>query len=123
MGTVTDAISQNLDELTAKAITSLNRASEDLVAWCDLVRDPEKPWAFRWAKDSTRDANVAACNYILQATHWCGVLDRVLTPEQKQQGAAWIRSMQDEGGDTYTDPALAGRKPPAWNDDEETWPQ
>ncbi len=122
MGTVTDAINQDLGELTEKAIGSLNRASEDLVVWCDEVRDSEKPWAFRWAKDSTRGANVAACNYIMQATSWCGVTDRVLTPEQKRQGAAWIHSMQDEGADTYTDPELVGRKPPAWNDDQENWP-
>ena len=41
MGTVTEAINQDLDELTTKAITSLKRASEDLVSWVDLVRDPE----------------------------------------------------------------------------------
>jgi len=75
MGTVTDAINQDLGELTEKAITSLNRASADLVAWCDAVRDPEMPWAFRWAQESTRGANVAACNYILQATSWCGAAD------------------------------------------------
>ena len=122
MGTVTDAIDQDLGKLTEKAIGALNRAAEDLVAWCDEVRDPEMPWAFRWAKESTRPGNVAACNYILQATSWCGVTDRVLTPEQKRQGAAWIHSLQDEGADTYTDPALVGRKPPSWNDAEENWP-
>jgi len=121
MGTVTDAVSQDLDELTTKAITSLRRSSEDLVAWCDLVRDPLKPWAFRWSKDSVRDANVGACNYILQAASFCGVLDRVLTPQQKKQGAAWIRSLED-GENTYSDPALLDRKPPAWDDSAENWP-
>ena len=56
MGTVTAAVEQELGDLTEKAIISLNRASEDLVAWCDVVRDPEMPWAFRWAEESTRVA-------------------------------------------------------------------
>jgi hypothetical protein len=121
MGTVTEALNQDLDELTAKATDSLARASEDLVAWCDVVRDPEKPWAFRWAEESVRGANVAACNYILQAASWCGVLDRVLTPEQKKQGAKWIRSMED-GENTFTDPSLIARKPSDWDDNAENWP-
>lgn len=121
MGAVREAIGKDLDELTAKAIDALNRASEDLVVWCDEVREPDQPWAFRWAKESVRPANVGACNYILQATSWCGVLDRVLTAEQKKEGVRWIRSMQD-GEDTYTDPALVARKPPAWNDADENWP-
>ncbi len=39
MGTVEDTVEQDLGELTEKATGSLNRASEDLVAWCDVVRD------------------------------------------------------------------------------------
>jgi hypothetical protein len=121
MGTVADAINQDLGELTAKAVTSLGRAAEDLVAWCDVVRDSEKPWAFRWAKESVRGANVAACTYILDAARRCGVLDQILTPEQKKQGGEWIKSLE-VGENVYTDPVLLERKPPAWNDDEERWP-
>jgi hypothetical protein len=121
VGTVTDAINQNLDELTAKAIASLNRASEDLAAWVDLVRDPEEPWAFRWSRESVRGANVGATNYILQAASFSGVLDRILTPEQKKQGTEWIGSLE-VGKNTYTDPALVDRKPPNWDDNAENWP-
>jgi len=121
MGTVADAVRQDLNELTEKAVASLDRAAEDLVAWCDVVRDPEMPWAFRWAAESVRGANVGACNYILQAASWCGVLDRVLTPEQKRRGAEWIRSLEIEKN-AFADPALLDRKPPAWNDEEENWP-
>ncbi len=87
MGAVAEAHEQDLDELTGRAVESLNGASEDLVSWVDLVRDPEKPWALGWSRESVRGANVAATNYILQTAAFCGVLDRVLTPEQKQQGA------------------------------------
>lgn len=107
--------------MTAKAVISINRATEDLVAWCNLVRDPEKPWAFRWSKESVRDSNVGACNYILAAARRCGVLDRISTPEQKRQGAEWIRSLS-VGENTFSDPALVNRKPPNWNDAEENWP-
>ena len=121
MGTVTEAINQDLDELTTKAITSLKRASEDLVSWVDLVRDPEKPWALGWSKKSVRGANVAATNYILQTAAFCGVLDQVLTPQMKRQGAAWIRSLEVEEN-VFADPALLERKPPAWDDGQENWP-
>ena len=121
MGTVTEAINQDLDELTTKAITSLKRASEDLVSWVDLVRDPEKSWALGWSKESVRGANVAATNYILQTAAFCGVLDQVLTPQMKRQGAAWIRSLEVEEN-VFADPALLERKPPAWDDGQENWP-
>ena len=121
MGTVTEAINQDLDELTTKAITSLKRASEDLVSWVDLVRDPEKPWALGWSKKSVRGANVAATNYILQTAAFCGVLDQVLTPQMRRQGAAWIRSLEVEEN-VFADPALLERKPPAWDDGQENWP-
>jgi hypothetical protein len=121
MGAVADAINQDLDDLTTNAIASLRRASEDLVAWVDVVRDPEKPWALGWAKESARGANVAATNYILQTASFCGVLHRVLTPEQKQQGTAWIRSLA-VGENVYVDPALLDRKPPDWDDCQENWP-
>jgi hypothetical protein len=121
MGTVTDAISRDLDTLTADAVDALNRASEDLVAWCDVVRDPQMPWAFGWAKESVRGANVAATAYILGAAERCGVLDRALTPEQKARGIEWIASLE-VGEDIYTDPALLDRKPPNWRDDRENWP-
>ena len=52
MGTATDAIRQDLEDLTISAIASLNRASEDLVSWVDLVRDAERPWALGWSKES-----------------------------------------------------------------------
>jgi len=121
MGTVTDSQQFDLDELTEKAIASLKRASEDMVVWANQVRDPEKPWAFRWSKESTRGANVGACNYILQTARFAGVLDRILTPEQKEQGADWIRSLETEKN-IYVDPALVDRKPPNWEKSGENWP-
>jgi len=121
MGAVADAHKHDLGELTGKAVESLNRASEDLVSWVDLVRAPAKPWAFGWSRESVRGANVGATNYILQAAALSGVLDRVLTPEQKRQGAAWIHSLEVEEN-VYADPALLDRKPPAWDDSQENWP-
>lgn len=121
MGTVADALKNDLGDMTVEAVRSLDRAAEDLVAWADLVRDPDKPWAFRWAKDSVRGANVAACNYILAAASRCGVLDRVLTSRQKQQGSDWIHSLEERDS-VFTEPALLDRKPPNWRDERESWP-
>jgi hypothetical protein len=121
MGTVTEALKEDLSVLEGKAIGALNRASEDLVAWVDLVRDPEKPWAFRWAEKSVRGANVGACTYILEAAIRCGVLDQILTHEQKRQGSDWIHSLE-VGENVFTDPALVDRKPPKWKDEQENWP-
>ena len=121
MGTVADALQPELDAIAGRAVESLDRAADDLVAWVDLVRDPEKPWAFRWAGDSVRGANVAACNYILEAATRCGVLDRILTPEQKRQGSGWIHSLELEDN-VFTDPVLLERKPPEWDDSQEKWP-
>jgi hypothetical protein len=43
---------------------------------------------------------------------FCGVLDQVLTSELKQQGAAWIRSLDVEEN-VFADLALLNRKSPA----------
>jgi hypothetical protein len=108
-------------ELENRTIEALSKAADDLVSWMDIVRDADAPWRFRWAKESVRNSNVAATNYILAAAQRCGVLDQVLTPEQKQKGVEWIRSLElDEN--VYTEPALLNRKPPDWTDDEESWP-
>ena len=72
MGTLIDAQRVSLGELIDKAIVSLNRATEDMVAWVEAIRDPEMPWAFRWAPESVRGANVGATNYILAAANRCG---------------------------------------------------
>ncbi len=121
MGTVADACKQDYDVLEAKAVATLNKAAEDLASWIELIRDPEMPWAFRWAVESTRGANVAATSYILGTAKSWGLTDRVLSAEQRKGGAEWIRSLEAPEN-TFSDPALLDRKPPAWNDDDEAWP-
>ena len=115
------AADETYEGLESRAVDSLCKAAEDLVTWVDLVRDPDAPWRFRWAKESVRDANVAATNYILGAAQRCGVLDRVLTADQKAGGVDWISSLE-VGENVYTEPALLDRKPPKWRDDQENWP-
>ena len=108
-------------DLEDRAVAALNKASDDLIYWMDVVRDAEAPWRFRWSNESVRNANVAATNYILQTARTCGVLDQVLTPEQKRMGVDWIRSLEVDDN-VYSDPALLDRKPPQWRDDQENWP-
>ena len=121
MGTVSDACRDDYEALEREAITSLNTAAEDLVHWVELIRDPHAPWAFRWAPESVRDANVAATYCILDTAERCGVLDRILSADQKDAGAEWIHSLEEDE-DVYTDPVLLSRKPPAWDDSQEAWP-
>lgn len=49
MGAVADARNEDYRALEERAVASLSRVAEDLVEWVELVRDPEMPWAFRWA--------------------------------------------------------------------------
>ena len=121
MGTVADACGQDYASLEDGAVAALERAAAELVTWVELIRDPHAPWSFRWAPDSTRSANVAATHYILGAAERCGVLDRVLSAEQKYKGAEWIHSLE-EGEDVFNDPALLESKPSAWDDSQEAWP-
>ena len=106
MNTVQEADRMEYGALERDAIKALNRAGANLSPWMDRVRDPERPWAFRWAPESTRGGNVGATAYILQTADRYGLLDRVLTPEQKQQGIAWIKAMETKPG-FFIDPALA----------------
>jgi hypothetical protein len=121
MNTFKDSQENELDELIEGAIASLNKASNDFEEWIELVRDPEKPFAFKWANESVRDANVGASNYILQTASFCGKLNEVLNIKQKEEGAKWIKSLE-ETENIFVDPALVDRQPPGWDKTGEGWP-
>ena len=59
MGAVTDASRHDREELERNAVADLNDASERLVGWVELIRDPRAPWAFKWAPNAVR-ARIAA---------------------------------------------------------------
>ncbi len=107
--------------LKKQAVDKLNSAAEGYVRWANLVRDQKEPYRFYWSAHHLRDADVGSTSYILSGLARAGVLDQVLTKEQKQQGIAWIKSLEVEAN-SYEDPALLAYKPPMWNDEAETWP-
>ena len=84
MSLLAEAVSRDATETVDRAVEALDRAAEDLVVWVDRIRDPQRPWAFDWSPESLRGPNVAATNYILAAARRAGVLDRILTPEQRR---------------------------------------
>ena len=106
INTVREAERMEYSALEQDAIEALNRAGANLAPWMERVRDPDKPWAFRWASESTRGVNVGSTAYILGTADRYGVLDRVLSPAQKEQGIAWIKAMETKPG-FFIDPALA----------------
>jgi len=118
---VDQVLAQDLEELKAQAIERLVRAAAGYVRWADRVRDPQVPFRFRWAVESLREANVGSTNYILLGLEQAGVLDQVLSEDQKRQGREWIQSLEIAPG-SYEDPALLAYKPPIWDDAAEPWP-
>jgi hypothetical protein len=112
---------QDLESLKEATVNRLIATNQGIVRWCDRVRDPEAPFRFRWAVEALRDADVASGNYILGALDGAGLLDRVLTEEQKRDGEAWIKSLE-VAENSYEDPALLAYKPPIWDDEAEPWP-
>lgn len=111
----------DLEVFKEEAVDALNRATEGFVRWAKRVQDIQAPYRFRWAVNSLRDADIGSSSYILGALDWAGVLERVLTEEQKAPGLAWIKSLE-VGENSYEDPALLAYKPPMWDETQEAWP-
>ena len=112
---------ESLDSLTGRAIEALNESVPGIVEWIDRIRPEDgTPGRFRWALETTREANVASTSYVLGGLRRMGLVEEVITDEDRRAGAEWIRSMHI-GNEQYRDPALMGRKSPNWPEDE-PWP-
>ena len=112
---------QSLDTLKNIAIERLDEATEGIKNWTERIR-PEDGTAgrFRWAVQSTRDANVAGTKYVLGALQGIGIYDNVITEEDKKAGIEWIRSMH-LGNEQYRDPVICDQEPPDWPENQ-AWP-
>lgn len=112
---------ESLAALTDRAVDALASVLPSLVAWTDTVRPEDgTPGRFRWARESTREANVAATAYILGGLERAGILDRVWTPEDRQAAVEWVRALHI-GNEQYRDPSLVDRPSPNWPQDQ-PWP-
>jgi len=112
---------QSLDTLKNIAIERLDEATEGIKNWTERIR-PEDGTAgrFRWAVQSTRDANVAGTKYVLGALQGIGIYDNVITEEDKKAGIEWIRSIH-LGNEQYRDPVICDQEPPDWPENQ-AWP-
>jgi hypothetical protein len=119
--TVDKVLAQPLDDLKKITIEKLSHVRDGLVRWADRVRDEQAPYRFKWAVKSLRDYNVAAGSYIMSGLQRAGVLDQVLSDDDRAGGVEWIKSLED-GSAGYVDPALVAYKPPGWEKTGEGWP-
>jgi len=111
---------ESLESLTELAIEGLNNVNESVKRWVDKVRPKGKPGQFKWAIETTRDANIASTAYLLGAFKKMGIYDDIITEEDKKAGIEWVNSMHIVN-QQYVDPALYNRKTPGW-DEKEPWP-
>ena len=110
-----------LDTLRTRALEALERQRAGLADWVSRVRGEEgRAGRFRWAKQTTRGANVGATNYVLGALIHSGLFDHAITEEDANAGIAWIDALEGEAGQ-FHDPALLDRPPPGWPQGE-PWP-
>lgn len=121
MNTLNEIHKQNLESLKSLAIERLDEAIEGIKKWTERVR-PENgiPGRFRWAIQSTREANVASTKYMLDGLRGIDIYDEVITEKDKKAGMEWVQSMH-LGNGQYRDPAICDRKPPSWPENE-MWP-
>ena len=106
-------------ETTLEALEGLRTA---LRAWSAKMRPPDgTPGRFRWAVETTRDANVAATRYTIDALRRAGLLEALWTEEDRAACADWLRSIRSPETGAYRDPALFERRNPEWPEDT-PWP-
>ncbi len=111
----------SLETLKGIAIEKLDEATKGIRQWTERIR-PEDGTAgrFRWAVQSTREANVAGTKYILGGLQGIGIYDEIITKDDKKAGIEWIRSMH-LGNEQYRDPVICDKKPPDLPENE-PWP-
>lgn len=110
-----------LEELQEEAVERLSSRPRQLLQWVEDRRPADGPRGrFTWARQTTRQANVAATAYILGGLRGMGLTDEVITDADREEGAAWVGSMNTDGAQ-YRDPALVERRSPDWPEDE-AWP-
>ena len=112
---------ESLPALRERAAAALRGFGPGFQEWCARLRPADgTPGRFRWALQTTRDANVAATAYLLGGLKKMGLYDRVITPRDREAGIAWVRAM-NQGHEQYRDPALLDRPTPGWPKDQ-PWP-
>jgi hypothetical protein len=111
-----------LKEETDQILEDLQKLARDMRVWGNRVRPTDgTPGRFRWALDTTREANVAATRYAVNALERARLLDTVWTEKDRAACAEWLQSMYMPENGVFRDPAIYDRRSPEWPADE-PWP-
>jgi len=104
-----------------QAVKKLNAACDNVLRWIDAVRPEDGTRGrFKWAAQSCRDANVGSTFYVLGGLELAGLLEQVISLQDRAEGLAWLDSMERRDGQ-FIDPALWDRCAPQW-DARTPWP-
>ncbi len=95
-----------LDQLTAEAVAEVNTAVAGIRGWVEKVRPADgSRGRFRWSVDAVHPVNFPSTAYIIEALEYVGIVDDVITAEDRRQGIDWIRSTRSADG-SYHDPHI-----------------
>lgn len=118
MTTIERLEARSLDELRGDAVQALNAAVPRFQQWVEKVRAPAgERGRFRFAVDSTREANCVMTFCVHQALRLMGIFDVVLSEQDCAESRRWFRGLH-QGNGQYFDPALFDRAPPNWPEGE-----
>jgi hypothetical protein len=109
------------DAATDAAVASILESRGNFRRWSESIRPRSGPAGrFHWAIQHTRDASIPSTGYALGGLQMMGLLDEVITDDDRREGIQWIMSRYIGDGQ-FRDPALLDRVSPNWPADKE-WP-
>ncbi len=111
----------NLAASLEDAVEKLNASCDNILRWIDVVRPEDGTRGrFKWAAQSSRGANIGSTFYVLSGLELAGLIQRLITPEDKAAGIAWLAAMERDEGQ-FIDPELWERRSPHWPE-HAPWP-
>ena len=97
---------ESLELLQEKAIADIEHCRDGLKLWAKTVRATEEGGGrFNWAIEYNEDmpANITSTSYCVQAFDRAGILDGIVSEQDKKDGIAWLETMKQPSGN-YVDP-------------------
>jgi hypothetical protein len=97
---------ESLESLQEKAIVDIEHCRDGLKMWAGSVRAEDGPGGrFNWAVKYNDDmpANITSTSYSLQAFDRAGIVDELVSEQDKKECIAWLEAMKQPGGN-YVDP-------------------
>ena len=102
---------RSFEDLKHEAVERLNETSEGLIEWGHRAKDRNYPFLFQWQIDAPFNGFTHATSRVMAGLRRAGVLDKVISENDKKLGLEWIRSIYDEASKNYNDPFLLTAKP------------